>query len=108
MKQLHCVVEVEAKLDRIEYALCSVHPLEVEAVLLLIKDSLRVYSAIQLILWELLCSFQKLNLKQAQWVLKTYRSYFELNQRYKDWFSKMIRYGIINAEFAPKFDTVNI
>lgn len=110
MKQLHCVVEVEAKLDidiRSPSGLCMVHPLEQEAMLLMIKDSLRVYSAIQLILWELLCSFQKLNLEQAQWVSKTYRSYFDLNKRYQEWFGRVVKLGIVNPEYAPKFNTVN-
>merc|ERR1712177_20012 len=103
MKQLHCVIEVESHLDGATFI---VHPLNKEAMLLLIKDSLRVYSSIQLILWELLCSFQKLNLDQAKWVSKTYQQYFDLNTRYQSWFAKVVKLGIVNHQYAPKFDTL--
>lgn len=103
MKQLHTILEVEPQLNGATF---MVHTLIKESMLLLIKDSLRIYSSIQLILWELLCSFQKLNLDQAKWVSKTYRQYFDLNERYQKWFAKVVRLGIVNHQYAPKFNTV--
>ena len=103
MKQLHCIIEVEPQLNGATFV---VHKLVQESMLLLIKDSLRIYSSIQLILWELLCSFQKLNLDQAKWISKTYNQYFDLNQRYQQWFGKVVRLGIVNHQYQPKFNTV--
>ena len=103
MKQLHTILEVEPQLNGATF---MVHSLIKESMLLLIKDSLRIYSSIQLILWELLCSFQKLNLDQAKWVSKTYQQYFDLNERYQKWFAKVVRLGIVNHQYAPKFNTV--
>eukprot|EP00484_Ammonia_sp_Unknown_P021170 CAMPEP_0197036538 /NCGR_PEP_ID=MMETSP1384-20130603/14017_1 /TAXON_ID=29189 /ORGANISM="Ammonia sp." /LENGTH=565 /DNA_ID=CAMNT_0042466727 /DNA_START=17 /DNA_END=1714 /DNA_ORIENTATION=+ len=103
MKQLHSVIEVQPQINGATF---TVHALVREAMLLLIKDSLRIYSSIQLILWELLCSFQKLNLEQAKWISKTYHQYFELNTRYQEWFDQVVRLGIVNHEYAPKFNTL--
>lgn len=103
MEQLHTLIEAECTLDSNSF---TVHPLDNNAMLLLIKDSLRIYSSIQLILWELLCSFQKLTLEQATWISKTYDQYFILNGQYKKWFDKVVKFGIVEHAYAPKFDTV--
>jgi len=103
MKQLHVVIDVEAVIDSMTFL---VHPLQREAMLLMIKDSLRVYSSIQLILWELLCSFQKLTLEQSKWISKTYGQYFHLNERYQAWFAQNVKLGVVHHRYAPKFDTL--
>eukprot|EP01083_Nonionella_stella_P188279 693648_1 len=103
MKQLDCVLEVIPQLDSTSFI---IHPLEKQAMLLLIKDSLKIYSSVQLILWQLIQSFQELNTKQAKWVSATYQSYFDLNTRYKQWFLVVVKLGIVNHQFAPKFDTL--
>ena len=84
----------------------EVHDITHDAMLLLIKDGLRLYPACQLCLWQLLCDFQKLNLAQAKWTSKTYDKYFELNKRLKEWFNQCIKHGIIKYSYAPRFDSV--
>eukprot|EP00483_Globobulimina_turgida_P006782 UN06794 len=76
MKQLSCLIEVDPQIDGSTF---MVHALTKEAMLLLIKDSLRIYSSIQLILWQLLCAFSKLDIQQAKWTSNTYQQYFALN-----------------------------
>merc|ERR1712176_1508637 len=37
---------------------------------------------------------------------RTYAQYFSLNDKYKEWFNKVVKYGIVNYEYAPNFDTL--
>jgi len=83
-----------------------VQEIQLDAVLLLIKDSLRLYPAIQLCLWQLLCSFQKLNLEQARWISRSYDKYFQLNKQYREWMEKCVKYSIIDYKFVPDFSTL--
>jgi len=86
--------------------LVVVHEIQLEAMLLLIKDSLRLYPGIQLCLWQLLCSFQKLNLEQARWGSRAYDKYFQLNKQFREWMERNVKYSIIDYKFVPDFDTL--
>eukprot|EP01084_Bolivina_argentea_P084080 152162_1 len=98
MKQLHYIIEIKPQFN--------IHSLIKQTILLLIKDSLKIYSSIQLILWQLICSLQKLTIKQAIWISNTYNQYFQLNQKYKLWFTNIVKLGIINHQYTPKFNTL--
>jgi len=104
MKQMNTLVECHAIMAGNEFA---VNEIVRFAVLLLIKDSLRLYAAIQLCLWQMICSFQKLTLEQAKWTSRTCDRYFTLNKSYQEWFQRCVRLDIIEESFAPKFDVLS-
>ena len=104
MKQLEIMSDIVPTLNK---ETLSVDLIIAEAMLFLIKDSLKLYPSIQLCLWELLSNFQQLSLKQAKLVSKIFDEYFRLNELYKTWFDQCVRFQIIHYKYSPKFDTLS-
>jgi len=104
MKQMNALVECHGIIAGNDFV---IHDIVRHAVLLLIKDSLRLYPSIQLCLWQMICSFQKLTLEQVKWTSRTWNRYLKLNKAYEEWFRRCVRLDIIEESFAPKFDVLS-
>jgi len=104
MKQMNALVECHGIIAGNEFV---IHDIVRYAVLQLIKDSLRLYPSIQLCLWQMICSFQKLTLEQVKWTSRTWDRYLTLNKAYEEWFQRCVRMDIIEESYAPKFDVLS-
>lgn len=82
----------------------NVHPLACWGLLLLFKDSWKIWAGIQMVMMKLLESFQHMSIDQAKWTLKMTETFQEMNEKFSTWEGSVSR-EVIPFEQNTKYKT---